>query len=64
MKEEGNVETYLLRVDKVLKSTKGLGETLENSIVVKKVIRSLLDRYDPKFLAIEESRGAESPEDG
>lgn len=56
MKEYENVATYFLIVVEVVKSIKGLGEDLEDSIVVKKVVRSPLERYNPKALALEESR--------
>ena len=56
MEEDENVATYFLRVNEVVMFSRGLGETLEYSIVVKKVLRSIPDRYDPKVLAIEELR--------
>ena len=56
MNEDENIATYFLRVDEVVKSIRGLGEKLEDSIIVKKVLISLLNRYDPKVSALEESR--------
>lgn len=56
MKEDENIVTFFLRVDGVVKSIRGLGEKLEESIVVKKVLRSLPDRHDPKVSALEEYR--------
>lgn len=35
MEEDENIATYFLRVDEVVKFIRGLGETLEDSIVVK-----------------------------
>lgn len=55
MKDDENVATYFLIVDEVVKSIRGIGEKLENSIVVKKVLRSLPDRYDPMVSTLEES---------
>jgi hypothetical protein len=33
---------------------KGLGENIEDVFLVQKILRSLLDRFNPKFSAIEE----------
>ena len=60
MKEHEDVATYFLMVDEVVKSIRELGETLEDTIVVKKVLRSFLDRYDPKVSATKESRDLET----
>ena len=54
MKEDENIATYFLRVDGVVKSIKGLGENLEDCIVVKKVLRSFLGIYDSKVSTLEE----------
>ena len=56
MKEYENIVTNFLRVDGVVKSLRGLGEKLEDHIAIKKVFRSLPDRYDPKVSSLEESR--------
>lgn len=56
MEEDDNIETYFLIVDEIVKSIRGIGETLDDLIVVKKVLRSLPDRYDPKVSTLEKSR--------
>jgi hypothetical protein len=56
MNETKDIETYLLRVDEVFNAIRGLGEDLNESLVVQKVLRSLLLKYDAKVSAIEETR--------
>ncbi|KAH9327716.1 hypothetical protein KI387_007894, partial [Taxus chinensis] len=54
MKEEENIAAYLLRVDETANMIKGLGEEMEDLVIVQKVLRSLLSRFDVKVSAIEE----------
>jgi hypothetical protein len=56
MNEKEDIATYILRVDEVVNSIIGLGEDLGESLVVRKVLRSLLLKYDDKVSAIEETR--------
>jgi hypothetical protein len=56
MNEKEDIATYLLRVDEIVNSIKRLGEELDESLVVQKVLRSLLLKYDAKVFAIEETR--------
>jgi hypothetical protein len=56
MNEKEDIATYLLRVDEFFNAIKGLGEDVDESLVVKKVLRSLLLKYDAKVSAIEETR--------
>ncbi|XP_057866023.2 uncharacterized protein LOC131073574 [Cryptomeria japonica] len=53
MWEEENVAGYFLRVDEVVNSLKGLGENIEDKIVVLKILRSLPLRFDAKVSTIE-----------
>jgi hypothetical protein len=46
MNEKEDIATYLLRVDEVVNAIRGLGEELDESLVVQKVLRSLLLKYD------------------
>jgi hypothetical protein len=55
MKKE-DIATYFLRVDEVVNAIRGLGEEIDESLVVQKVLRSLLLKYDAKVSAIEETR--------
>lgn len=56
MNEEESIATYLLRVDEVVNSIKGLGEEIEETIIVQKVLMSLSSRFNPKISAIEEMK--------
>jgi uncharacterized lipoprotein YehR (DUF1307 family) len=56
MNEKEDIATYFLRVDEVVNAIRGLGEELDESLVVQKVLRSLLLKYDAKVSAIEETR--------
>jgi hypothetical protein len=56
MNEKEYIATYLLRVDEVVNAIRGLGEELYESLVVQKVLRSLLLKYDAKVVTIEETR--------
>jgi hypothetical protein len=54
MKDEENVSSYLLHVDKIVNTIRGLGEIVAEPIIVLKVLRSLPLRFDAKFFSIEE----------
>jgi hypothetical protein len=54
MEEEENIETYFLRVDGIVNIIRGLGEKIEELVIVQKILRSLPMRFDSKILAIEE----------
>jgi hypothetical protein len=56
MNEKEDIATYFLRVDEVVNAIIGLGEEIDESLVVQKVLRSLLFKYDAKVSAIEETR--------
>jgi hypothetical protein len=55
MKKE-DIATYFLRVGEVVNAIRGLGEELNESLVVQKVLRSLMLTYDAKVSATEETR--------
>ena len=50
MEESEDIATYFLRIDEVVNTMRGLGETVNNNIIVKKVLRSLPGRFDSKYL--------------
>jgi hypothetical protein len=54
MNEDETVSKYFLRVEEFVNSMKGLGEKIEEPILVQKILRSLLDKFNPKAFAIEE----------
>jgi hypothetical protein len=56
MNEKEDITTYLLRVDEVVNAIRGLGEEIDESLVVQKVLRSLLLKYDAKVSTNEETR--------
>ena len=56
MEDEEDIAAYLLRVAEVVNSLKGLDEKVEESTIVQKVLRSLLDRFDSKISVIEEAK--------
>jgi hypothetical protein len=54
MKEDEDIAAYFLRVDEIVNAIIGLGEEIEESVIVQKVPRSLPMRFNPKISAIEE----------
>jgi hypothetical protein len=54
MNEDETVSKYFLRVEELVNAMKGLGEKIEESILVQNILRSLLDKFNPKVFAIEE----------
>jgi len=54
MNEDENIRRYFLRVEELINLMKGLGETLDDEFLVRKILRSLPDRFNPKVSAIEE----------
>jgi hypothetical protein len=54
MEESEDIATYFLHIDEVFNSMRGLGETINNNIIVQKVLRSLTARFDSKISTLEE----------
>jgi hypothetical protein len=54
MNEDENIVTYFLRVDEIVNNIKGLGDEIKEYFIVKKELRSLPMRFDPKNLSLEE----------
>ena len=54
MNEDEAISKYFLRVEELVNAMKGLGEKFEESILVQKILRSLIDKFNPKVSAIEE----------
>jgi hypothetical protein len=54
MKEDETIGKYFLRVEELVNAMKALGEKIEEPSLVKKILRSLPDRFNPKISAIEE----------
>ena len=56
MKEDKYIASYFLRVDEIVNTMRGLGENVENTTLVQKILRSLPMRFDSKVLALEERK--------
>lgn len=56
MDDEEDIASFFLRVAEVFNSLKGLEENIEESTIVQKVSRSLLERFVSKVSAIEEMK--------
>ena len=54
MDEEENIAAYLLCVDGIVNIIKGFGETIDEKIIVQKVLRSLPMRFNPKISTLED----------
>jgi hypothetical protein len=54
MKEDETIGKYFLRIEELVNAMKELGEKIEEPSLVQKILRSLLDRFNPKVSAIEE----------
>jgi hypothetical protein len=54
MKEDDNIATYFLRVDETMNVIIGLGEEIEESVIVQMVLRSLPMRFNTKMSTLEE----------
>jgi hypothetical protein len=52
--EDETVSKYFLRVEELVNSMEGIGEKIEESFLVQKILRSLLDKFNPKVSTIEE----------
>ena len=56
MKEEETIATYLPRVDEVVNTIRGLGEEVDDTTIVKNVLRSLPLIFDAKVCSLEEKK--------
>jgi hypothetical protein len=54
MNEDETIRKYFLRVEELVNAMKGLGEKFDESLLVQKILRSLLDKFNSKVFAIEE----------
>jgi hypothetical protein len=54
MDEDETISKYLLRIEELVNTMKGLGETIHESFLVQKILRCLLDRFNSKISTIEE----------
>ncbi|XP_043698531.1 uncharacterized protein LOC122649347 [Telopea speciosissima] len=56
MSNEDIVESFMSKVNEIINAIRSLGEKIKDAMVVKKILRSLPDLYNPKVSAIEESK--------
>ena len=54
MKDEEDIATYILCVVELVNTIRGLGEEVDESVVVHKILRTLPKRFNPKISALEE----------
>jgi hypothetical protein len=54
MDEDETISKYFLCIEEIVNTMKGLGETIDESFLVHKILRSLPDRFNSKVSAIEE----------
>jgi hypothetical protein len=54
MKEDEDITAYFLRVDETVNAIIGLGEEIEESVIVQKILRSLPMRFNPNISTLEE----------
>jgi hypothetical protein len=54
MKEDEDIIAYFLRVDETINAIIGLGEEIEESVIVQNILRSLPMRFNPKISTLEE----------
>jgi hypothetical protein len=60
MKEDENIVAYFLRVDEIVNVIIRLGEEIEESVIVQKVLRYLPMRFDPNISKLEEREDLDS----
>jgi hypothetical protein len=54
IKEDKDIAAYFLQVDEIVNAIIGLGEEIEESVIVQKILRSLPMRLNPKISELEE----------
>ena len=53
MKDEEHIATYFCQIDEVVNTIKGLGETIKETVVVQKALRSIPLCFDAKVSTIQ-----------
>jgi len=54
MQEEESIASYFQRVEEVVNTMRCLGETIDETLVVQKILRTLPARFNPKVSVVEE----------
>jgi hypothetical protein len=60
MKEDEDITTYFLQFDETVNAIIGLGEEIEESVIVQKILIFLPMRFNPKISALEERSDLDS----
>ena len=60
MNEDEDVASFFLKVAKIVNNMKYVGETINECVIVKKDMRSLPSRFNPKVSSIEETTNWET----
>ncbi|XP_059068956.1 uncharacterized protein LOC131859344 [Cryptomeria japonica] len=56
MRDDEKIDEYFLRIHEVVNGMRGLGEEVDEFTMVKKVIRTLLPKYETRVSALEEKK--------
>ena len=64
MKEEEYITTYFLRVDEIVDSMKGLGETIEINSIGNKILRTIPPLFNSKVSVLEDSANLDKVTNG
>ena len=59
MKEDGNIAAYFQHVDEITNTLEGLGEPVDEKTIIRKILRTLLGRFNPKVSVLEYSANLE-----
>ena len=54
MNDDEYIAAYFLWVDELVNAIRGLGEEVNESVVVQKILRTLPKRFNPKISSLEE----------
>lgn len=60
MHDDEDIAKYFLRVDEVVNKIRGIDEDLKEIIIVQKVLRSLIERFNLKVSTIEQMKNLKS----
>ncbi len=60
MHDDESIENIFLRVGKIVNTMRGLGENIEDYVVIEKNLRSISPNFDAKIFTIEEIQDLKS----
>ena len=55
MKEDGNIVANFQHVDEITNTLEGLGEAVDENTIIRKILRTLPGRFNPKVSVLEYS---------